>query len=125
MASITLTSGEVGLVAAAVVVLAALISWWSASSVARRQRQLTVYGHATKIIGQWVEMLYRIRRRSENSFEDIDKRFHKLQEEVSYYSAWIGSDSPHMRRRYANLFEMVKDEMKPLIAEAWREPVRA
>lgn len=125
LSSITITSGEVGILSGAVAVLVAIVSWATARSVARRQQQLDVYGRATKAVSEWVEMLYRVRRRDLGSFDALDARFHKLQEKINYYQAWISSDSPHMRERYGVLVSGVKGQLEPLIRQAWSEPVRA
>lgn len=69
-------------------------------------------------------MLYRVRRRAAGDDRKLIDDFHALQDSLTYYQAWIGSDSLYMKRSYDTLVKGVKSGTEPLITAAWAEPIR-
>lgn len=104
-----------------IAVLSALIGYFSS----KRERQRKLYSEAIQAVLSWKEMLYRVRRRTEGQEGELVKQFHLLQDNLSFYEAWIGVDSKYMSRSYSKLVEGVKSEVLPLIRKAWDEPIRS
>lgn len=106
-------------IAAGASIAAALIAAAAAYFATIRDRRRVLYGEAFKSALGWVEMLYRVRRRSGVDDAAINERFHALQESLTYYDGWIASESLFMARSYRRLVKAVKTETEPLIQQAW------
>lgn len=113
-------------VPAAVTLMVAALSALTAYLASKRERRRTLYGKAFRAALGWCEMLYRVRRRGASTESDLDlvARFHELQEELDFYTGWIGSESKYLRRSYKALIDAVKEDTRQLIADAWKAPVR-
>ena len=76
---------------------------------------------AYKIALSWQEMLYRVRRRRGGKKEEslLVNRFHKLQEEISYYQGILSSESTFLGRSYGKLVAEIKRQNSSLIRNAW------
>ncbi len=112
--------GPDGPIIAAVSTLAvAILSALAAYLANKRERRRTLYSEATKAAVAWKEMLYRVRRRGEKGESALIERFHDLQDDLSYYEAWVGAESRYMRRSYDRLVSKVKNETEDLIRTAW------
>ena len=92
----------------------------------RRDRRRQAYGEATKAATVWVELLYRVRRRADNSDDarKIIHRFHDAQEALLFHQGWIGSESRFLARSYDRLVKAVKSATEPATREAWRADLR-
>ncbi|WP_148261014.1 hypothetical protein [Conexibacter woesei] len=112
-------------VPAAATVSVAVLSALVAYLANKRERRRALYGEAVRAAVAWEEMLYRIRRRGEAGDRKLIDRFHELQEQQTYYRAWIGSESKYMKRSYDTLVCEIKAATRTLIADAWRDPPRA
>jgi len=112
-----LTSTEVALASVAV----AAVSVLSAYFATKRERRRILYGQAVQVILKWNEMVYRVRRRDPSEGRELIHSFHELQESLSYYQAWVASESKYLDRSYMRLVKAVKDECQPLIHAAWSE----
>lgn len=115
-----LTSTQVALASVAVVAVSGL----SAYLATKRERRRVLYGQAVQAILKWNEMVYRVRRRDPTEDRDLVHTFHDLQENLSYYQAWIASESKYMDRSYSRLVKAIKDECEQPIIAAWKQ-VRA
>lgn len=104
--------------------LAALIAAIAAYLASKRDRRRLLYGEAFKAALGWVELLYRVRRRSGKNDDNIVASFHTLQESLTYYEGWIASESKYMARSYRRLVKAVKDQTESPITAAWDEPIR-
>ncbi|KJF18047.1 hypothetical protein [Acidithrix ferrooxidans] len=118
------TANEIALIGTATTVVVAILSALIAYMVAKRERRRTLYSEAIQAIVAWKEMLYRVRRRSGNQVYDLVAAFHDLQDKLSYYEAWIGSESKYMSRSYKRLVKAVKSKTDFLIRDAWKESIR-
>jgi hypothetical protein len=118
------TSSEIALVGSAVTVVVALVSALTAYLATKRERRRILYSEAVQAIIGWTEMLYRVRRRGADEARELVHTFHDLQDKLSYYEAWIGSESKYMSRSYSRLVRGVKFVTMPLIQKAWDSPVR-
>lgn len=52
------------------------------------------------------------------------QRFHKLQEDISYYEGWLGTEHVELGTAYREFLDKVMAECKPLIQAAWDQPGR-
>lgn len=104
--------------------LVAVIGAWATLASTKRENRRVLYSEAVRAALAWEEMVFRVRRRSEDQTQELIARFHKMQDDLAYYSAWIGSDSKSMRRSYQRLVGSVKSETEQLITRAWEEQLR-
>lgn len=113
-------------IAATATLLVALLSARFAFIAARRDRRRQLYGEATKAATVWVELLYRVRRRADNTDDAraIIQRFHEAQEALMYHRGWMGSESRYVARSYDRLVDAVKGETEPLVQAAWKGQLR-
>jgi hypothetical protein len=72
----------------------------------------------------WTELVYRVRRRTEEGQGELLERLHRLQEEIAYYQGWLTTEAPQLGASYERLVEHVRVEVRPLLREAWSQPVR-
>lgn len=112
------------LVAAFGTIAVAIVGALAAYLATKRERRRLLYGEAVRAAVRWKEMLYRVRRRGKADDQDLVQRFHELQDDLSYYEAWIGAESPYMKRSYDRFVKMVKDSTQGLIQDAWAIPPR-
>lgn len=103
----------------------AIIAALAAYLAHKRDRRRTLYSEATRAAVRWKEFLYRVRRREKGQERDLIQGFHGLQDELSYYQAWVGGDSKYMKRSYEKFVGEVKERTGKLIVAAWEEPIRA
>jgi hypothetical protein len=106
----------------AATVVVALLSALAAYLASKRDSRRSLYSEAMQVIVSWKEMLYRVRRRSDEETRDLVNSFHELQDKLSYFQGWIGSESKYMSRSYARLVRGIKGETEALIEKAWQEP---
>ena len=103
---------------------AALIAAVAAYLAGKRDRRRSLYGEAYKAALGWVELLYRVRRRTAESEMHLVDRFHDHQESLNFYVGWIAAESKYMSRSYGRLVKAVKGVTEPLITAAWNEGLR-
>jgi hypothetical protein len=112
-------------ITAGATVTAAIIAAVAAYFASRRERRRVLYSEAFKAALGWQEMLYRVRRRTLDNQSETVAMFHELQERITYYEGWIGSESKFMARSFRRLVRAVKDGTETQITKAWGEPIRA
>lgn len=112
-------------IAAGVTLAVGIVSLLSAYLANKRDRRRTLYSEAFKAAVSWKEMLYRVRRRETGQERELIDGFHALQDQLSYYVGWIGSESRVMKKSYDHLVKQVKVRTEPLITQAWGEPPRS
>lgn len=120
--NVALLTAAIG--AAATVSVAAITFTLSrlAESAARRRDG---YAAATRELVAWVEMPYRIRRRTSDEPEvlaDLAARLHDGQEALAYRSSWIRSDSRWLAEIFDDVRGHIRCEHGPACGEAWRSP---
>jgi len=120
----TLTTGELAIGSGAITIVVAVLGALAAYFASQRERRRLLYGDAVAAISSWVEMLYRVRRRSKGQFGELDSMFHDRQEKILYYEAWIGSESKYLARSYRRLVSSVKAATAEPIREAWDAEIR-
>jgi hypothetical protein len=114
----------VAILSAAATILAAMFSALAAYLASKRQQRRTTYSEAVRAATAWKELLYRVRRRQEGQAPAIIDLFHRAQDDLSYFEAWVGAESKYMRRSYLRLVVAVKAATEEPIQQAWRDPVR-
>ena len=115
--AVHLTSTEIALASVAVAAASAL----SAYLASKRERRRKLYSDAIQAILKWNEMVYRVRRRDPQDGRSLVNLFHDIQENLTSYEAWIGSESKYMSRSYSRLVKHVKTETLTPIREAWKQ----
>jgi hypothetical protein len=104
---------------AAVAAAASIYLAWRAHQDNARERRRTTYSQAYKAAMAWVEMVYRVRRRSEQEDPKLVELFHARQEDITYFQGWISTESEEMGRAYSTLVLSLRAATKELIREAW------
>jgi hypothetical protein len=115
----SVAKNEAAIIAALSLVVVAIVTAVAAYLGSKRDRRRQLYGEAYRTALMWREMLYRVRRRQMDRGPELVERFHELQEQIDYYSGWIGSESRWLQRSYLRLISSIKAATGPLIAEAW------
>jgi hypothetical protein len=118
------TPDEVAILGMSTTLLVAFLSALALYFSSKRDRRRALYSEAVQAILGWGEMLYRVRRRDRDQSRELISTFHDLQKKLSYYEAWIGSESIFMSRSYGRLIKAVKSSTEKLIQDAWKEEVR-
>jgi hypothetical protein len=118
------TSNEIAILGITTTVVVALLSALAAYLASKRERRRVLYSEAAQAILSWKEMLYRVRRRSDDQARDLISTFHDLQDKLTFYEAWIGSESKYMSRSYKRLVKAIKSKTESLIRDAWKQPTR-
>jgi hypothetical protein len=111
-------------IAAGAAIAGAMIAAIAAYLSTKRDRRRLLYGEAFKAALGWQEMLYRVRRRAKGGEAAIVDKSHDLQEELTYYEGWMGSESKYMARSYRRLVRAVKQGTESHITTAWSESIR-
>jgi len=114
---VNLTSTEVALTSVAVAAFTGLSAYLSV----KRDRRRVLYGQAVQEVLKWNEMVYRVRRRDPSEDRELIHAFHEIQESLSYYQAWIASESKYLDRSYLHLVKSIKADSKKPIQEAWTQ----
>ena len=81
-----------------------------------------MYATAYEAALDWLEMLYRVRRRDSNKTYDLADRFHDLQKTIDYHQGWIGTESKELGRAYRHFVRTVKALTVNEIRQAWKSP---
>jgi hypothetical protein len=123
-----LTASEQAIMVASITALAtllvAVVGALAAYFASKRERRRILYSEATRAAVRWKEMLYRVRRRTKDQTSELVAHFHSLQDDLSYYQAWVGNDAAIMKRSYDRLVSEIKSATEELITEAWGAPIR-
>lgn len=82
-------------------------------------RRRALYSEAYLQPLRWIELLYRVRRRSAGEETALRATFHDVQERIHYFEGWLYSESPALARSYCKFVGDVRNETKPLIRDAW------
>jgi hypothetical protein len=115
----------VAAIPAAATILVAVLAALAAYLSSKRDRRRGLYSEAVRAALAWQEQLYRVRRRGADQERALTEPFHELQEQLTYYEAWIGSESKYLCRSFGRLVKTTKQKTEPLIKEAWRAEVGA
>lgn len=86
-----------------------------------RDRRRTFYSEAYMEPLRWVELVYRVRRRTEGQTGELIDRFHAVQERTGFYRSWLATESPALARSYDRFVKTIGDATRPLLQQGWRE----
>ena len=112
-------------ISAGVTLVVGIVSLLVAHMANKRERRRVLYSEAVKTAVTWREMVYRVRRRGTGQERELIERFHALQDDLSYYQAWVGAESKAMSSSYERLIKAIKTKTEPLITAAWEADLRA
>lgn len=113
-------------IAGAVSLLVLAGNAWLSGHRERTNRQREVFSKAFSSVVAYEEFPYVVRRRRADRPEEerirISTELRKLQEDISYYSAWVFTESAHVSKAYATLISNLRRVAGGEIAKAWCEP---
>ncbi|HUY24705.1 MAG TPA: hypothetical protein VMV09_05295 [Candidatus Saccharimonadales bacterium] len=107
------------IVGAAVAAAVSIYLAWRAHQENVRERRRATYSEAYKAAMGWVEMVYRVRRRSNKEDPKLVELFHERQEAITYFQGWIATESEVMGRAYRDLVDSLRGATEKLLQEAW------
>ena len=107
--------------------LAALsINAWLTGHRDRANRRRELLSKAFSSAVAYREFPYVVRRRRSGSPEDerirISTELRKVQEDISYYSSWLATESRHISEAYDALVSRLREVAGTEIHKAWTEP---
>lgn len=125
-----MTGEEATIVGAAVAGGASLIVFTANSIIAasreNRNRKRDVFATAFQACMAYKEFPYVVRRRRPNNSADervrISGELRSIQERLSYYTAWMATESPDVARAYQRLVKETRGIAGGKIHEAWKLP---
>ena len=101
-----------------------LLTFYVSSGKATRDRRRQLYSEAFKAAMSWVEMVYRVRRRSVEVQDELVQHLHQIQEDISFYEGWLSTEAPELGQSYAVFVSSVRSTVRPLLREAWARRAR-
>lgn len=96
-----------------------VLTYYASASKATRDRRRQLYSEAFRAAMSWVEMVYRVRRRSETLQDELIGHLHQIQEDIAYYDGWLSAEAPELGRSYSLLVATIRTTVRPLLREAW------
>lgn len=114
--------GGGGIIAGAIA--SSFLGRWAESTDRRRSS----YADAVAALVAWNEYPYRIRRRTSDEPDTLERLAnigHDLQERLSCSQTWIWTESAHLAELYAAARENLGAQVGPACREAWRMPPAA
>ena len=108
------------LIAAAVAIAVFVFGRRAEVRDARRSALAAAYEAATS----WIEAVYRVRRRSDQSSDTVVQHLHDLQEAIYFHRGVLSTRSLTLARAYDEYVEAVKKVCREPLQEAWADEVR-
>jgi hypothetical protein len=93
------------------------------SDAANRRRDR--YADAVATLVAWIELPYRVRRRTDNSPEALTalaNRGHEMQEKLACHEAWISTENSDVAAIYADARKTIGAVVGAALQEAWNGP---
>ncbi len=93
------------------------------SDAANRRRDR--YADAVATLVAWIELPYRVRRRTNNSPEALTalaNRGHEMQEKLACHEAWISTENSDVAAIYADARKTIGAVVGAALQEAWNSP---
>jgi hypothetical protein len=116
----------VAVIGAAVSVFVAASSALVSNVKDRRSRKRDTYGQAFRAIATYKEYPYIIRRRrggdgavGADERARIAEGLQKVQEDLSYFTGWVGTESPRVANAYRELVRQTREIAGSQMREAW------
>jgi hypothetical protein len=102
------------------------INAWFTGHRERVNRRRDVFSKAFTATVSYEEFPYVVRRRRASSPEDerirISNELREVQEKLSYYSAWLSTESPSVSQAFNTLIKQLRAVAGTEISRAWNEP---
>jgi hypothetical protein len=116
---VAVTTGAVSLVTLA-------INAWLTGHRDRINRRRDIFAKAFAAATAYEEFPYVVRRRRTTDAEGerirISTELRKVQEDISYYSVWLSTESRHVSQAYETLILKLREVAGGAIRKAWGEP---
>lgn len=112
-------------VSAATAVITAVVTMFVARANAAANLRRDRYAQAVQALVAWVELPYRVRRRTDDSPETLSALAslgHDLQERLACHQAWIGTEHPALARTYEQTLSIINRAVAPAVNDAWNSP---
>jgi hypothetical protein len=97
-----------------------------ADAVSKRR---DAYAGATEALVRWIEYPYRVRRRTSDDVETLDRLAslgHDLQEQLACHQTWVTTECAWVGDIYKQVLDGIRTPCKAALKEAWdAEPVTA
>ena len=119
VAGTTINSVVIPVIVAALTAAATLLLTRASEAVNRRRDR---YAQAFQTLVSWIELPYRVRRRTSDDAEALRALAevgHDLQERMACHQAWIATEHPALAARYSETRAVVTRAVAPALAEAW------
>lgn len=122
-----MTGPEAVVAGAALTAAASLIVWSLGTLVSRlkeaRDRRRETFSRAFEAVAHYKEFPYVVRRRRPSDPEGerirISDEFRGVQQRISYFSAWLTTESPHAAAAYNSLVKEVRQVAGGAVHDAW------
>lgn len=114
----TFVSLTVALIAGALAVYIHFLGQRSAARERKREACAKALGDALS----WMEMPYRVRRRTDDSSDTLNllvKRMNDLQEALNFHESWLRIEVPEAYPSYGELLVAIRDSVGDPLREAW------
>ena len=116
----------VAIISGAVSLVALAVNSWLTGHRERTNRRRDTFSKAFSAAVAYREFPYVVRRRRSSSPEDerirISTELRKIQEDISYYSSWLTTESQHVSAAYDRLVSRLREVAGAEIHRAWTEP---
>jgi len=109
-------------VAALVAGIVSLVTVLMEHERARRDRLREHYADAFRAYASYREFPYVVRRRTDDGGAErvrISEAFREVQEQLTFWQAWMGLESAHVAREYRKLIDATRDIAGNAIRRAW------
>jgi hypothetical protein len=118
----------VAAITGAISLLVLAINAWLTGRRERANRRRDIFSKAFTAAVAYEEFPYVVRRRRTSAPEDerirISTELRKVQQDISYYSAWLFTESRHVSEAYETLIRKLRELAGKEIQSAWnQEPV--
>ena len=116
-------------VAALIAVVGAVVAYSLGQRQAALERKRKSCAQAIADALQWLELPYRIRRRTDDAaetFSSLAERINNLREQLEFHEKWLRIEMPDSAQKYGRLVKEVRAAAGTAIADAWRTgPVKS
>jgi len=113
-----------GVIAVAGALVSAALTYHLNQRATRRERQANVFAEALRVIEDYAELPYRIRRRSgtPESRHELTEQISQIQSRIAFHQAWLAIEAPSVAVPYQNLVRAAKAQTGRQMTQAWNEP---
>lgn len=114
------------LISASVSIIVSLFTLWRTGVREREDRHREMFSKAYAAIQEYKEFPYVIRRRGTSDPEKerlrISAELKRIQVELSFYSAWLKTESPKVHQAFDDLLTRTRSIAGGAMRESWNKP---